>query len=151
MSRSEFVYVTYIRTGVEQVWEALVQPEFMKQYWFGMYCESEWRAGASWKLVFADGRIADRGEIVEAHPPYRLVIRWRNEWQPEMQAEGDSLCSFEIEDVGTPGSPAAKLVITHTMDRAGSKLIHAVGGGWPKIVSNLKSLLEGGSPVLGGS
>jgi uncharacterized protein YndB with AHSA1/START domain len=68
-----------------------------------------------------------------------------------MQAEGESLCSFEIEDGGTPGSPAAKLVSTHTMERAESRLIHAVGSGWPKIVSNLKSLLEGGSPVLGGS
>ena len=84
MTNSEFIYVTYIRTTPEKLWTALTNVEFMKQYWFGMHCECDWKAGSSWKLVFADGRIADAGEVVEVDPPRRLVLKWRNEWNPEM-------------------------------------------------------------------
>ncbi len=148
MNKSVFSYVTYIRTEPEALWAALVTPEFMKKYWFGMHCESDWQVGSPWKLVFADGRVADQGEIVEVRAPARLVIRWRNEWKEEAKAEGYSLCTFEIEPAGDPGRPVSKLSVTHSMDRPESTLIQAVGGGWPKILSNLKSLLETGSLVL---
>ena len=145
MARSTFVYVTYIRTTPEKLWSALTDDvEFMKQYWFGVHCESEWNAGSSWKMVHPDGSITDAGEIVEADPPKRLVIRWRHEKKPELKGEGDSLCTMEIERSGT----TVKLSITHTIDRERSKFITAVSGGWPKIISNLKSLLETGAAVL---
>ena len=118
--------------------------EFMKQYWFGTHCESEWTAGSSWKMVSADGSITDAGEIVEAEPPRRLVIRWQHQIKPELKAEGESRCTMELEPSGT----AVKLSITHTIEREPSKFIEAVSGGWPKIISNLKSLLETGSAVL---
>ena len=148
MSKPAFVYVTFIRTTSERLWSALTTPEFMRQYWFGMHCESDWKPGSPWKLVFADGRNADAGEIVEADPPRRLVIKWRNEWNAEMKAEGHSLCTFEIEAVTGANPQAVKLSITHGIDRAESKFIEAVSGGWPRIISNLKSLLETGSVVL---
>jgi len=145
MARSTFVYVTYIRTTPEKLWAALTDDvEFMKRYWFGTHCESEWTPGSSWKMVYPDGRISDAGDIVEAEPPRRLVIRWRHENKPELKAEGESLCTLELEPVGT----AVKLSITHTIEREPSNLIVAVSGGWPKIISNLKSLLETGSAVL---
>ena len=150
MARSTFVYVTYIRTTPEQLWTALTDAEFMKQYWFGMHCESDYRRGSPWRLVYADGRLADQGEILEADPPRRLVIRWRNEWKPEMKAEGDSLCTFEIETVAGATAEAVKLTVTHTMARPESKLIRAVSGGWPQVLSNLKSLLETGEVVVAG-
>ncbi len=145
MARSTFVYVTYIRTTPDELWSALTDAEFMKQYWFGTHCESEWTAGSSWKMVSRDGTSSDSGEIVEAEPPRRLVIRWRHTNKPELVAEGDSLCTMELE----PNGPAVKLSITHTVEREQSKLIVAVSGGWPKIMSNLKSLLETGSVALG--
>jgi len=144
MARSTFVYVTYIRTTPEKLWSALTDEEFMKQYWFGNHCESEWTVGSSWKMRYHDGRVVDAGEIIEAVPPRRLVIRWRHQDKPELEAEGDSLCTMELEASG----PAVKLSITHTIDREPSKFIVAVSGGWPKVISNLKSLLETGSPVL---
>ncbi len=145
MDRSTFLYVTYIRTTPERLWSALTEDvEFMKQYWFGVHCESKWMAGSSWRMVHPDGRILDAGEIVEAEAPKRLVIRWRHQDKPELKAEGESLCTMELEGVGD----AVKLTITHTMEREGSKLIGAVSGGWPKIMSNLKSMLEGGPAVL---
>jgi uncharacterized protein YndB with AHSA1/START domain len=145
MARSTFVYVTYIRTTPEKLWSALTDDvEFMKQYWFGVHCDSQWRAGSSWKMVSGDGKVLDSGEIVEAEPPRRLLIRWQHQNKPELKAEGASLCTMEMEPSGT----AVKLSITHTIEREPSELIVAVSGGWPKVISNLKSLLETGSTVL---
>ena len=141
---SRFVYVTFIRTTADRLWTALTEPEFMQQYWFGMHCESDWKPGSSWSLLFTDGRIADAGEIVEFDPPRRLQIKWRNEWKPELKAEGFSHCTFELE----PLEGVVKLSVTHEIDLADSKLIQAVSGGWPLILSNLKSLLETGEAVL---
>jgi uncharacterized protein YndB with AHSA1/START domain len=145
MARSTFVYVTYIRTTPQKLWSALTHDvEFMKQYWFGTHCQSEWVAGSAWKMISPEGKILDSGEVLEAEPPRRLVIRWQHENRPELKAEGESRCTLEMEAIG----PAVKLSITHTMEREPSKLIEAVSGGWPKIVSNLKSLLETGSIAL---
>ena len=146
MARSTFVYVTYIRTTPEKLWSALTTDvEFMKQYWFGVHCESQWSAGSSWKMIYTDGTISDSGQIIEADPPRRLVIRWQHQNKPELKAEGDSRCTLELEPTGS----AVKLSIVHTIEREPSKFIEAVCGGWPKIMSNLKSLLETGSIVLG--
>src|SRR5262245_22782987 len=143
MARSTFVYVTYIRTTPEKLWSALTDREFMKQYWFGTYCESEWTPGSTWKH-FGDAGLYDAGRIVEADPPRRLVIRRQNQHQAELKAEGESLCTMELERSGS----AVKLSITHSIEREHSKFIEAVSGGWPKVISNLKSLLETGTAVL---
>ena len=144
MAKSTFVYVTFIATTPEKLWSALTEPEFTRQYWFGMHQESDWKAGSSWRLVFADGRVADAGEVIEAAPPRRLILKWRNQFRPEIAAEGYSRCTMELE----PVAGAVKLTITHTVDRDASKFIEAVSGGWPQILSNLKSLLETGKAIL---
>jgi len=146
-AKSSFVYVTYIRTTQEELWAALTTPEFMKNYWFGMNFETDWRAGAPWRLVFPDGRVADTGEIVEIEKPKRLVLRWRNQFRPELHEEGEARCVMEIEPVGE----VVKLTIIHDIDKSDSKLIGAVSVGWPKILASLKTLLETGSalPAVG--
>ena len=144
MARSTFVYVSYIRTTPQKLWSALTDAEYMKQYWFGVHCQSDWSAGSTWKMVAGDGTITDAGEIVEAEPPRRLVIRWQNQSKPELKAEGESRCTIELEPIGA----SVKLSIIHTIERDPSKFIAAVSGGWPKIISNLKSLLETGSVVM---
>ena len=144
MTKSQFIYTTYITTTPQKLWDALINPEFTKQYWFGARSESAWKAGSPWRLCFPDGQIADAGEIVESIPAKRLVIKWRNEWNPDLKAEGYSRCIFDIEREGV----AVKLTVTHSLDTAPSKLIEAVSDGWPKVLSNLKSLLETGQVVL---
>ncbi|MBV9192116.1 MAG: SRPBCC family protein [Betaproteobacteria bacterium] len=144
MAKSTYVYVSYIRTTPEKLWSALTDSAFIKQYWFGMNAESSFTTGSPWKLVSQDGKIWDSGEIVEATRPKRLVIRWTHQNKPELKAEGASLCTMDLE----PGAGAVKLTITHVVEREPSKLIEAVGGGWPKVISNLKSLLETGSIAL---
>jgi uncharacterized protein YndB with AHSA1/START domain len=141
---SAYVYVTYIRTDRQRLWSALTDRQAMKQYWFGMEQESEWKPGSSWKMIFPDGRVADAGEIVEMDPPNRLVIKWRNEFRPELKVEGFSLCAYELEQAGE----AVKLTITHTINRDDSQFIGAVANGWPQVLSNLKSWLETGEVAM---
>lgn len=143
---STFVYATFIRTTPERLWSALTDPEQMKEYWFGMHLASDWKAGSKWQMFFTDGRVADQGEVLESDPPKRLVLKWRNEFKPELKAEGFSKCVLDLEPIGA----AVKLTITHSMERQDSKFIEAVSGGWPRILSNLKSLLETGQIVLEG-
>lgn len=138
-----FIYVTYIRTTPEKLWDALLKPEFTRAYWYGIWQDSEWKQGSPWKLMFPDGRVADAGEVVEIERPKRLVLKWRNEWSPELHAEGYSRCVIELE----PADETVKLTITHEIDQPGSKFIEAVSGGWPKILSSLKSLLETGKAL----
>jgi uncharacterized protein YndB with AHSA1/START domain len=144
MANSSFVYVTFIKTEPERLWTALTEPEFTRKYWFGVTHESEWKPGATWKMVFQDGRVADTGEIVECDPPRRMVIKWRNEFRLELKEEGYSRCVIEIEKVGE----ASKLTISHSIPKDNSKFIEAVSGGWPLILSNLKSLLETGAVTI---
>lgn len=144
MTGSKFVYVTFIRTTPGKLWSALTTPEFIRQYWFDMTHETDWKVGSPWKMLFPDGRIADMGEIAEFEPPRRLAIRWRNEFRPELKAEGWSRCVMELE----PADNAVKLTVTHMIEFENSKFIEAVSGGWPKILSNLKSLLETGEVAI---
>ena len=145
MDKPKFVYVTYIRTTPEKLWAALTDPQTIKRYWFGITAECDWKPGSPWRLKFEDGRTADTGEILEAIPPKRLVLKWRNEFKPELKAEGYSRCTMELEPTGD----AVKLSVIHEMDVANSAFIsEGVSNGWPKILSNLKSLLETGSVLM---
>jgi uncharacterized protein YndB with AHSA1/START domain len=135
-----FVYVTYIRTTTGKLWDALTKPEFTRAYWFGMTQETTWQPKSPWNLTATDGRVFDSGEVVEVDKPRRIVLRWRHELNPEMKAEGYSRCTFDIE----PDGEIVKLTVTHEIDQTNSKFIGAVSGGWPKVLSSLKSLLESG-------
>ena len=143
MSASRFVYVTYIRTTPEKLWQALTDPDFTRRYWAETWQESEWMPGAAWKIMIPDGRVGDSGEIVEIDPPRRLVLTWRNEFMPELREEGYSRLTYELEPVGE----SVKLTLVHEIDRPDSKLISGVSEGWPHILASLKSLLETGEPL----
>ncbi len=137
-----FVYVTYIRTTKEKLWEAITTPEFTRQFWFGFHNECSWQKGASWKLIAADGWVADAGEVLEIDPPNRLVLRWRNEFIPENKADGDTRCTFDITNDGD----VVKLVVTHEADKP-HRHIQAVSNGWPQVLSSLKTFLETGQSL----
>ena len=143
-AESRFVYVTFIRTTPEKLWAALTDVNQMKEYWFGMHFKTDWKTGAEWKMVFPDGSVADTGEILELDRPKRIRLKWRNEFRPELRAEGFATCTIEIEPYGE----AVRLSIAHTIELAPSKFIQAVSGGWPKVLSNLKSFLETGRILL---
>jgi uncharacterized protein YndB with AHSA1/START domain len=143
MANSRFVYVTYIRTTLEKLWRALIDPEFTRQYWVGTWQESEWKAGASWKMMIPDGRVANSGEIVEIEPPRRLVVKWRNEFMPEVRAEGYGRLTFELEKQ----RDSVKLTVITEMDKPESIFVQKGSNGWPLVLSSLKSLLETGESL----
>ena len=109
----KFVYVTYIRTTQQKVWDALLKPEFQRAYWFGMHQDCDWKKGSSWTMKFPDGRTADAGEVLEIDSPKRVVVKWRNEFRPELKAEGFSRATYELETVGD----SVKLTVTSSKRR----------------------------------
>jgi uncharacterized protein YndB with AHSA1/START domain len=143
MSRSRFVYVIYIRTTQQQLWDALRLPEFTRQYWCATTQDCDWTVGASWKMMIPDGRVGDAGEVLEIDPPNRLVLSWRNEFVPEMREDGFSRATFELEST----DDTVKLTVTHESEQPNSKLIAGISNGWPPILSSLKSLLETGESL----
>ena len=143
MADSRFIYVTYIRTTPEKLWQALIDPEFTRRYGVETWQDSEWKPGASWRLMIPDGRVGDSGEVLEVEPGRRLVLTWRNEFRPELRAEGHSRLTYEIERQGE----SVKLTVIHESEKPGSKLIEGVSSGWPLILASLKSLLETGQPL----
>ncbi len=143
MTESRFVYVTYFRTTPAKLWQALIDPEFTRQYWAETWQDCAWKPGASWKLMIPDGRVGDAGEVLEIEPELRLALSWRNEFKPELRAEGFSRLTYELEQQGD----MVKLTLVHEMDKPDSKLIDAVSNGWPMILASLKSLLETGESL----
>jgi uncharacterized protein YndB with AHSA1/START domain len=87
--------------------------------------------------------VADSGEVLEMDRPRRLVLKWRNEFRPELRAEGYSRLTYELEKQGD----SVKLTVIHEMKKPGTKFLEAVSGGWPAILASLKSLLETGESL----
>jgi uncharacterized protein YndB with AHSA1/START domain len=143
MAESRFVYVTYIRTTPEKLWQALIDPEFTRQYWVETWQDCSWEPGASWRLMIPDGRVADSGEVLEIEPGRRLVLSWSNQFVPSMREDVPSRLTYEIE----PQGDSVKLTVIHESEVPNSGLIAGVSNGWPKILASLKSLLETGESL----
>lgn len=141
--QSQFLYVTYIRTTPEKLWQALIQPDFTRQFFFDSVFESEWKQGAAWKIVAPTGEVMDGGEILEIDPPKRMVLKWQAEHKPEAKAEGPGRMTYTLE----PKGDMVKLTVHHESEVPQSKLIAGVSNGWPIILSSLKSLLETGESL----
>ena len=143
MARSSFVYVIYIAATPEQVWHALIDGEFTRQYW-GHDNVSDWQPGSGWEHRRADASHALRlvGEVIVSRPPHHLVITWA---EPKDRADRDrhSRVMFDIEPVGK----MVRLTVTHDNLDADSEMDGNIRRGWPRVLSSLKSLLETGRPL----
>jgi uncharacterized protein YndB with AHSA1/START domain len=141
MSKPEFVYVTYIETTPEKLWEALTSSEFSKRYWWDTSVVSDWKVGSPVALEWR-GKVTDTGVIVEADPPQRLSYTWSNTSE-EFRNERPSRVTFALERYGK----LVKLTLTHEDFERGSKMLQGISKGWPAIMSSLKSLLESGQAL----
>ena len=142
MRKPEFVYVTYIETTPEKLWEALTSSEFSKRYWFGTELKTDWKVGSPFALVM-NGTTTDTGEILEADRPRRLSYSFQHVLDDEMRSERPTKVVFNLE----PHGKFVKLTLTHEDFEDGSKLLDGISRGWPAILSSLKSMLESGTAL----
>jgi len=143
MDKPEFVYVVYISTTPEKLWNALIDPEMTAKYWQHENV-SDWKPGSKWEHRGCDTKRTLKlvGKVIESSPPRRLVITWAN--PADEASEGKhSRVTFEIEPIGD----VVRLTVTHDQLEPGSEMHQGIMKGWPKVLSSLKSLLETGRPL----
>ena len=148
MTKPSFVYVTYIATTPEKVWQAFVDTDVMRQYWVGPSADcarvnvSDWKPGSRWEHQRVDGAgtVDIVGKVVESTPPRRLVFTWAR----PTDAEDDSKHSRVAFDIEPYVEGLIRLTVTHEDLERDPKMLAGISGGWPKVLSNLKTLLETG-------
>lgn len=138
-----YVYVTYIRTTPEKLWDALTNPEFTKQYWFDIEVQSDWKVGSP--MVYSQkGRIRVDGEVLAAKRPTLLAYTF-HETEGASSKEPPTKVTLEIERQGQ--GDYVKLTVTHTAFVPNSLHKPSISQGWPAVLSGLKSLLETGKTL----
>jgi uncharacterized protein YndB with AHSA1/START domain len=145
MTKPDFVYATYIATTPERVWQALVDPQLMRAYWIDPAGDgpahvnvSDWQPGSPWEHQRQDdARTIDMvGKVVEITPPTRLVLTWARPRDADDTSK-HSRVSFYIEPMG---NTLVRLTVTH--EDLDPQMLNGISGGWPRVHSNLKTLLE---------
>jgi len=143
MSNQQFLYVTYIATTPEKLWNALTQGKFTEQYWFGTAVESSWAPDSTIKFR-RGGDLIVSGRVIEAKPYSRLSYTWIHEKDGgKFRNEKPSQVTFEIEPMGAD----VKLTVLHDEFEPGSKVFGMISQGWPMVLASLKSILETGRPL----
>ena len=142
MRKPEFVYVTYIETTPEKLWEALTSSEFSKRYWFDTEVKSDWKVGSPFALVM-NGTTTDVGEILQVDRPRWLSYTFHHVLSEAARKERPTKVTFNLE----PHGKLVKLTLTHEDFEDGSVILDGISKGWPAILSSLKSLLETGAAL----
>src|ERR1700692_4358219 len=143
MSKPEFVYVTYIETTPERLWEALTSSEFSKRYWWDTSVVSDWKVGSPVSRGLT-GKTPDVGEVLEADPPRRLSYSFRHILNEAARNERPTRVTLVIEPHGRLG----ERTLTHQDFAENSVILDGISKGWPAIMSSLKSMLETGQPLV---
>jgi uncharacterized protein YndB with AHSA1/START domain len=141
--KTSFIYVTYIRSTPQKVFDAITKPEIARLYW-GHENVSDWKPGSGWQHVRANEQRSVElvGKVVEVQPPTRLVMTWANASQAQ-DPESYSRVSFDIVEY----EEMVRLTVTHDELEAGSGMAKGITQGWPAVLSSLKSLLETGQGI----
>ena len=144
MNKPKFVYVTYINTTPEKLWNALVDGEMTKQYWWRHRNASDWKPGSAWRHEDYDdaAKVDIVGKVVESAPPRRLVLTWAFPADAQNEAKHTRV-TFELE----PFMGAVRLTVIHDELESDSAMLHGITEGWPKVLASLKTLLETGKPM----
>jgi uncharacterized protein YndB with AHSA1/START domain len=139
----EKTYEFYVKTTPKRLWEAITDPEQRSRYSFGIRVKSDWTPGSRYQGLHpkAPGPLVE-GENLEVDAPRRLVQSFRALWSDEVEREGTSRVTWEIEPVGTD---SCKLLVTHGQLREGGS--PEIYGGWPQVLSGLKTLVETGQKL----
>jgi uncharacterized protein YndB with AHSA1/START domain len=135
------VFETYIKTSPERLWEAITDPAMRAKYSFGAETRSDWTSGSSYESSVPGGIDIAAGKNIEVDPPRRLVQSFTALWSDEVKNAGESRVTWEIEPVGS----SCRLTVTH--DQLGEDANSELYGGWPMILSGLKTLIETGEAL----
>ena len=135
------VFEIYIKTTPERLWEAITSEQMRKRYSFGVGTVSDWTPGSEYKSAVPGVIDIATGKNLEVDPPRRLVQSFTALWSEDVQREGESRVTWEIEPVGT----SSRLRVTH--DQLSEEANNELYGGWPMILSGLKTLLETGEDL----
>jgi uncharacterized protein YndB with AHSA1/START domain len=142
--RPAIVYVIYIASTPEKVWQALTSAEFSRQYFSGLAVELEPRVGGAFAVRLPDGSLHIGGEVIECERARKLTVTWNVNWPALVEKLGPTLVTYEIEQTGE----AVRLTLIQAHDRPISEDILSGGrAGWPAILSSMKSLLETGTAL----
>jgi uncharacterized protein YndB with AHSA1/START domain len=135
------VYQVFIKASPEQIWDAITKPEFTERYFYGSRIETSRERRVS---TAPDGSSRGDDATIEFDPPRKLVQEWRSRWDPEAAPEPASRVTWEIE----PGEDGVSmLTLVHDQLEASPKTAEGVAGGWMRVLSGLKTLLETGQPL----
>jgi uncharacterized protein YndB with AHSA1/START domain/biotin operon repressor len=135
----EKVFEIYIKTTPERLWEAIIDGDTRSKYHFGTRTSSDWTTGSHYQQTAREGTLVlSEGENLEVDPPRRLVQSMQAMWGEDVKSEGTSRVTWEIQPVGD----SCRLTVTHDQLREGAN--DQIYGGWPMILSGLKTLLETG-------
>jgi uncharacterized protein YndB with AHSA1/START domain len=137
------VYEVYIRTSPEKLWAALTDGELTAKYFFGTHVKSTWKPGAELTYHDAKGALMVDGKLIEIDPPRRLVHTWHAVYSPETASDRPSRVTWTIEARG----PVCKLTVQHDEFDGETTTWKSTGGGWPIVLSGLKTWLETGEPL----
>src|SRR5215467_5631188 len=138
----EKVFEIYIKTTPERLWEAITDSEMRALYTFGVGVDSDWTEGSSYKAVHPGAGVTiSEGENLEVDPPRKLVQSFNAVWSEDVMAAGTSRVTWDIEQV----EDSCRLAVTH--DQLPEHVNDEIYGGWPMILSGLKTLLEAGEPL----
>lgn len=138
------VYVSYIDAPIDRIWQALIDPAFTRQYFFGFAIDVEPREGGAFRLLAPDGQTHVSGEVVEWSPPRRLCVTWRVAGMKDFGELPECLVSYDLAQAG--GSVQLTMMESHSWD-VPEAILKGGQAGWPKILSSLKSVLETGKPL----
>jgi uncharacterized protein YndB with AHSA1/START domain len=141
MNNQKFIYVNYIKTTPDELWEALTSSAFTRQYWMGHNIESDWKSGSSVKFFKPDGTVILIGKILVAEKPRVLSYTWSMQMDEVMRAEKPSRVTFLLERY-EPNPELVKLTVCHDDFPEDSKVFPSISDGWPMVLSGLKTLLE---------
>ena len=141
MSKLEYVYVTYIETTAEKLWQALTDGDFTERYWFGHRVTSDWAVGAAYRFT-NQGKPMVEGKVLVSDPPRRLAYSW-DVVKEGAARERTSRVTFDL----VPRGKVIKLVVTHDEIDEGGTTLRDVSAGWPLVLASLKSILETGRPL----
>lgn len=137
------VFVTVIKTTPEKLWAALTDGKITPAYYYGGAFEGEIKAGAHYRYIAPDGSRFVSGKIISAEAPHKLVATFKGEWMPGMENDAETRVTYEIQQQGD----CCRLTLTHDEFAGETATYHNTGGGWPGILSGLKTLLETGQPL----